>query len=184
MTCTTPASVRDSSSSDAGDVVLGEPLDGALRLTVARRDEDDAHALGDPPLDVRRARPWCRRDRPAAASMSTAGLLSSSRPNGETVNQACPRPRRLQADVVERVERRRAEVDRRLATRGRGGPRRLQELLARGDEVGSAGADPLGIAQQDRVTPAGNRSTSSSISSTSTGASDSMPSTAWPSASL
>ena len=35
-----------------GDVVLGEPLDGSLRLAVSGRDEDDLLALGDPRADV------------------------------------------------------------------------------------------------------------------------------------
>ena len=88
------------------------------------------------------------------------------------------------AYVGQRVVRRGAEVDRRLAAAGRRRPRRLQELLA-GARPGRAPGSGSRSGSQDaaRGVSAGSRSMSISMSSTSTGASDSMPSTACPSAS-
>ena len=52
------------------------------------------------------------------------------------------------ADVRQLAVRAGAQVDRRLATGGRGGPGRLQELLAGGDEFVRPGAHPIRIGDQ------------------------------------
>ena len=53
------------------------------------------------------------------------------------------------ADVVELAVRRGAEVDRRCATARGGRPGRAEELLAGGDQVVGAAADPLGLDHDD-----------------------------------
>ncbi|CNG87418.1 Uncharacterised protein [Mycobacterium tuberculosis] len=54
------------------------------------------------------------------------------------------------ADLLQRAERGGAEVDRRLSPGGGVDPARLQELLARPDQLHRPGADPLRLAHQQR----------------------------------
>ena len=117
-----------------------------------------------------------RRHRPGLSS-------APSRPNGLIPHQAC----RWSSTWARTSPMVRSEAAPRSIgdwpPPRRGGPAGAEELLAGRDEVVGAGADPLGV-QHEHVAVGGSSSTSISISSTSAGASDSIPSTAMPSASL
>ena len=147
-TCTTPGAAAVAASSDPGDVVLGEPLDGALRLAVAGHDDDDASTRRPASRGCRRGPPRCRRGRPAWPRCRVPDSLVVVEAERRQAQPGVAERTGLVVGVVERAERGRAEVDRRLRARGRGRPRRLQELLARRDQVVGAGPDPLGVAQQ------------------------------------
>ena len=86
------------------------------------------------------------------------------------------------ADVVELAVRRGAEVDRRRATAGGGRPGRAQELLAGGDQVVGAAADPLGLDHDDLGVVGHHVDEELHARRRAPGASDSMPSTAIPAA--
>ena len=133
-----------------GDVVLGEPLARALRLAVAGRDEHDAHAGGDPLLDVLERGGGVAAIGRGGLHLDRAGLLVGVEAERRDREPRVAEAEGLQPYVLERAERGRAEVDRRLGTGRRGGPRRLQELLARRHQVGSASPDALRVAQHDR----------------------------------
>ena len=55
----------------------------------------------------------------------------------------------MRPDGTQRVIRRRAQVDGGDAAARRGSPRRLEELLAGGNQVMCAAADSFGIAHED-----------------------------------
>jgi hypothetical protein len=194
-----------------GEVVLGKHLDGAGDLARPRSHHHNAMTLGQPvayvgdsPLGVAAVGADRRdADRPGVdraglhidvnldrltrfgAQRRTAGELIGVGIGGERggAPPAEPATEAVPAYVGERAVGGGAQVDRRLATSGGSRPRRREELLAGGHQVVRARRTRSG-SHTSTVASTGSRSTSISMSSTRTGARDSMPSTAWPSASL
>ncbi len=83
-----------------------------------------------------------------AATVSAEPSSSASVANGVTVHHGQAQRRRLLAHLLDRAQRRGAEVDRRGAAAGRRGPGGGQELRRRPDQLGRPGPDPLRVADQ------------------------------------
>ena len=131
---------------------------------------DDLAVLGPDHASCGRA----RRAQALTALMFRTRAERRQRPPGQAALE------RGRAHLGEGPVGRRAEVDRRLAAAGRGGPGGVQELLAGPDQVDGAAADELGVADQHAACSSGSSSTSSSMPSTRAGDNASMPSTACP----
>ncbi len=143
---------------DAGTV---QPLQRALGAAVAGEDQRQPPAVAGPAADV-------AQQRLGVAAVGGGGLERGvdrgHRPEvraglGDQLVVGAERgqrpPRHAQVDsgiayVIQRAQRRRAEVDGSLAATGGGRPGRGQELLGGGHQVRRPGPDPLGVADQHR----------------------------------
>ena len=185
------------STSRAPHPALAEHLDDTLGQAVPLGHHDDPPAGRRPAGQVvQRAAP-CRRGRsrpparPARVrrrrpSPDRRRCVSASTANGPTLHHGTPRRQRVLADVGQRVEGRRAEhrlqVDRASRCRPRRSPSSRPGTPRWWPPGRAPGPGPARGRRPAPCAPSGSTSTSSSMPSTRAGVSDSMPSTAMPSA--
>ena len=190
VTVTSPASSGASSSGSTSRAATScSPSTSTIRWAgpCAGVDHDDAMAVGQPAADVgdgtlEVAAVALDRDGaegPHAGALEPVGQLGveaerADRPPG------MPELAAVGADVVELAVGRGAEVDRRRAAACGGRPGRAQELLAGGDQVVGAAADPLGVEHQRPGCRRASGRRAAPSRRRAPGASDSIPSTAMP----
>lgn len=137
-----------------GDALAAQHLDGTGRGAVTLRDVDGTPAVGEPALGVGEGACGVAPVRLGGAHAQLEGVGGQFLVGGERGHRP-PHHAQLTGpvtDVGDAPQGGRAHVDGRLAAAGPGGPRRLEELLAGGDQIGGAGTDPLGVADQGHRT--------------------------------
>ncbi len=162
-----------------GNVHALEQLDHPLGRAVPLAEQHDRLVLGEPALDVVERLPGVA---PVGLGVLRGAVSIPRRRTAPSSTTAAPAVG-VVADLLQRAERGRAQVDRRLAARRRVDPGRLQELLRGADELLGPAPDPLGVADEHRRPGRAGGRVSRSISPARTGANASMPSTGVPSAS-
>ncbi len=180
------------SSSASGEVRARTSCSPSTSVTRLARPAPSVTTRTDQPSAVRRL------SSATASSVLPRNVGETARPSSTVSSSSSPAERGevqpphaelagLLAQLGEAAEGRRAEhgleIDGDGAAAGRGGPAGLEELLARRDEVVGPVADALWVARGDDGV-GGQHLEEGLHPSTSAGASDSIPSTAMPLASL
>ena len=165
----------------------GRPRRGSARRPAPRRRPCARSRRGRRPSRARRRLVAGGRVARAASTprrsprrSCAASAASTSSVNGLSVHQPSPRTAESARTSAKRREARRGQVQRRRRARGRRRPRGREELLRRRDEVVRPPPHPLGVDHHEQAVVAARGPAPGTMRSTSTGASDSMPSTAMP----